>query len=191
MFTFPCILFAGGKSSRMGRDKALLPFGGFDTLAEYQYRRLEPLFASVYLSVKHAENLPFDAPVIEDGSDVFAPTAGFAAAFKMLETDRFFVLSVDAPLLGETEMARLIEADRPDLDAVIAETAAGTHPMCGIYHQSLQTEFEKMLQQNSHKLGKMLKEARTRHVFFDDETPFTNLNHPHEYETAVKMQRGG
>jgi len=34
------IIFAGGKSSRMGRDKALLPFGGYDTLTEYQYRRL-------------------------------------------------------------------------------------------------------------------------------------------------------
>ncbi|MDP1784432.1 MAG: NTP transferase domain-containing protein, partial [Sulfuricurvum sp.] len=40
LFDLPCILFAGGKSSRMGSDKSLLPFGGYPTLAQYQYERL-------------------------------------------------------------------------------------------------------------------------------------------------------
>jgi len=47
------IIFAGGKSSRMGRDKALLPFGGYDTLTEYQYRRLSKIFNRVYISTKN------------------------------------------------------------------------------------------------------------------------------------------
>lgn len=191
LFTLPCVLFAGGKSSRMGRDKSLLPFGGYDTLVEYQYRRLSELFTSVFVSVKHAEKLPFAAAVIEDpeGEEVYAPTAGFVAAFEALQSECIFVLSVDTPFVGKTEIAQLLEADRPELDAVIAESESGMHPMCGIYHRSLQDEFTSMLQSGSHRLGQLLKHSGTRFVRFDNEQAFTNINHPHEYEAAVKMFR--
>jgi molybdopterin-guanine dinucleotide biosynthesis protein A len=44
-----CVIFAGGKSSRMGEDKSLLPFGTFSSLAEYQYNRLSNIFDIVYI----------------------------------------------------------------------------------------------------------------------------------------------
>ena len=46
------VIFAGGKSSRMGEDKSLLPFGTYTTLAEYQHAKLSKLFYKVYLSAK-------------------------------------------------------------------------------------------------------------------------------------------
>ena len=187
-FSLPCIIFAGGKSSRMGRDKSLLPFGVHDTLAHYQYERLEKLFEKVYISAKSAEKIKFEAEVIEDGedADVFAPTSGFCAVFSALEAERIFVLSVDTPFVGEEEIQKLLENDSDGLDAVIAETIGGSHPMCGIYHRSLAPAFEKMLEEHNHRLGQLLKTSNTRFVMFEDETPFANLNHPHEYEEAVK-----
>ena len=65
-FPLPCVIFAGGKSSRMGRDKALLPFGGEPTLAAYQFTRLSPLFPATYLSAKTAEKFSDAMPVIVD-----------------------------------------------------------------------------------------------------------------------------
>jgi len=59
------IIFAGGKSSRMGRDKALLPFGEYSTLCEYQYQRLAKIFETVHISTKEAK-FDFDAPLIYD-----------------------------------------------------------------------------------------------------------------------------
>lgn len=41
LLDIPCVIFAGGKSSRMGEDKALLPFGNFKTLTQYQLTRLQ------------------------------------------------------------------------------------------------------------------------------------------------------
>ena len=188
MFDLPCVIFAGGKSSRMGQDKSLLPFGGYDTLTQFQYKRLKLLFTDVYISAKSADKFTFDAPVIEDpeGCDVFAPTAGFVSLFQTLESERVFVLSVDTPFVTETEIAALLDEDRNDLDAVIARTDSGSHPMCGIYHRSLQTAFETMLREENHRLGMLLKKSRTRFVAFEDEEPFTNLNHPHEYEKACR-----
>ncbi|MDD2838248.1 MAG: molybdenum cofactor guanylyltransferase MobA [Sulfuricurvum sp.] len=186
MFDIPCVVFAGGKSSRMGEDKSLLPFGGFSTLAQFQYNRLCNLFTQVHVSTKSAEKFDFKAPFILDPQEVdYAPTAGFVSAFQSLNTDRIMVLSVDTPFVGEKEFARLLEADNGDLDAVIARTPEGSHPMCGIYHHSLLPELERMLRESDHRLGKLLGASHTRFVEFDDDTPFMNLNHPHEYTQAL------
>lgn len=186
MFDLPCILFAGGKSSRMGEDKALLPFGGFSSLAQFQYERLLPLFSNVYISAKTAEKFPFDAPILLDPENAeFAPTAGFVSAFEQLDSDRIMVLSVDTPFVGKKEFARLLAADESDLDAVIARTNEGSHPMCGIYHRTLVPELMRMLRENDHRLGKLLGASHTRFVAFEDDAPFMNLNHPHEYTLAL------
>lgn len=186
MFDIHCIIFAGGKSSRMGQDKSLLPFGGFSTLAQYQLERLRPLFAQVSISAKSAEKFPFDVPLIPDPQDAdFAPTAGFVSAFETIGDDRIMVLSVDTPFVDEEVFKALVDADEEGLDAVIARTASGSHPMMGIYHRSLLREFDRMLRERDHRLGKLLAASNTQYVEFADEALFANLNHPHEYEAAL------
>ena len=183
-YTFPCVIFAGGKSSRMGEDKSLLPFGGFDTLIEYQYTKLSHLFTTVYISTKE-DNYAFTCKCILDNSEVYAPTAGFVSLFKHLDTQRVFVLSVDTPFIGATEIQKLIDEDNDSNDATIACTSSSRHPMCGIYHRSLMTSFSSMLEKDNHKLGMLLKSVKTKWVEFEDEEAFMNLNHPHEYEEAL------
>lgn len=186
MFHLPCILFAGGKSSRMGEDKSLLPFGDCTTLTEFQYNRLQNLFAHVFISTKTADKFDFNANFILDPINAdFAPTAGFVSAFRALEDSRIMVLSVDTPFVDESVFQTLINADTPELDAIIASTASGTHPLCGIYHRSLLSDFERMLNENDHRLGKLLSASKTRYIDFENEELFTNLNHPHEYQEAL------
>lgn len=186
MFNLPCILFAGGKSSRMGQDKSLLPFGGYSSLAQFQYDRLSKLFTHVYISTKTADKFDFSADFIHDPKNAdFAPTAGFVGAFEQLRCDRIFVLGVDAPFINEETIEKLLEADTPDFDAVIARTPSGTHPMTGIYHLSLLEKFSRMLREGDHRLGKLLGTSNTHYVEFNNEELFMNLNHPHEYHEAI------
>ncbi|HEY9190437.1 MAG TPA: NTP transferase domain-containing protein, partial [Sulfurovum sp.] len=63
--SIPAVIIAGGKSSRMGEDKALLPFGPYRSLAEFQYHRLSSLFETVYISAKK-HKFDFSCRVIED-----------------------------------------------------------------------------------------------------------------------------
>lgn len=58
--------------------------------------------------------------------------------------------------------------------------------MCGIYHRSLAVNFQKMFEEDVHKLGMLLKKSETKWVMFENEATFANLNHPHEYEAALK-----
>jgi len=186
MFPLSCVLFAGGKSSRMGEDKSLLPFGGFPSLAEFQYRRLIPLFSRVAIYTKSADKFGFEAEFILDPVEVdYAPTAGFVSAFREIADDRIMVFSVDTPFVGSSIFQTLLNADNAELDAVIAKTSEGSHPLCGIYHRSLLGEFERMLREGDHRLGKLLASSKTCYVDFSDEEAFANLNHPHEYQEAL------
>ncbi len=189
MIDIPCVIFAGGKSSRMGEDKALLPFGAEHTLTQYQLSRLQKIFTAVYISCKNSDKFDFEANFIEDDDthNVYAPTAGFAAIYKTLQAERFFVISVDTPFVGEKEIIKLLSEDNTNFDATIAKTSFGSHPLCGIYHHSLAKKFSHMLQANNHKLGLLLKNSNTKFVHFDDEQAFTNINHPHEYKEALKF----
>ncbi len=189
MIKIPCVIFAGGKSSRMGEDKSLLPFGGFDTLTEFQLHKLNKIFTRVYISCKDKSKFNFEANFIEDAPSeaVYAPTTGFIAIFKELQADSFFVLSVDAPFVSQTEIQSIIEADTSNIDATIAKTEFGIQPMCGIYHRSLENNFLKMLKEGNHKLALLLKNSKTHFVYFDDEDPFLNLNNPKEYTIALNQ----
>ena len=187
MFALPCIIFAGGQSRRMGTDKALLPFGNSGSLAVYQFRRLAPLFEHIYLSVRDPRPFVHDFPVIvdQDSTDYAAPTAAFIAVFSTLRVERIFVLSVDTPFIDANVIATLIKSDRPNLDAVVARTAQGIHPLCGIYHRRLEKNFLDMHRTDKHRLGTLLQNAEVAYVDFEDESLFTNLNDRQSYEAAL------
>lgn len=189
MFDIPCVIFAGGKSSRMGEDKSLLPFGTFNTLTEFQHSRLSKIFKTVYISCKEKSKFNFKAEFIEDikTSSTYAPTAGFIAIFEYLTSESFFAISVDSPFIGEDEIKKIVASDRADADATVAKTPRGIEPMCGIYHRSTNEKFSYMLKEDSHKLGHLLKSSNTLYVEFEDEKPFLNLNHPHEYKEALTL----
>jgi len=185
-YQMPAVVFAGGKSSRMGEDKALLPFGGFSTLAQYQYERLKRYFEKVYLSAKE-DKFDFEAALIRDNYGVSSPLAGIVSVFETLDAEEVFILSVDAPFINKGVIDTLMEEKRERYDAVIAKTSNGMQPLCGIYRRSLLPLAKAALQEERHRLTHLLKEGKCRSVVFEDESPFANLNHPHEYEAARRQ----
>lgn len=189
MINIPCIIFAGGKSSRMGEDKSLLPFGSSPTMTQYQLHKLENIFTKVYISCKSKNKFHFEANFIEDipSDATYAPTAGFISTYKELTSNKFFVISVDTPFITEKVIKKIIEQDSEDNDATIAKTDIGIQPMCGIYHRSLEKEFITMLKENNHKLGFLLKSSNTKFVPFEDDKAFLNLNNPQDYKEALTL----
>ena len=189
MIEIPCILFAGGKSSRMGEDKALLPFGTFSTLTEFQYNRLQKIFKHVYISCKSKTKFNFNANFIEDidSTHTFAPTLGFISSFQYLKCDTFFALSVDTPFITYEIINTLVSKDKQEHDATVAILNNQIQAMCGIYHLSLEKKFLNMLHTNNHKLSFLLKNSNTLYVNFQDSNPFLNLNNKDEYLQALAL----
>lgn len=186
--TSVAVLFAGGKSSRMGRDKSLLPFGGYDTLCEYQFQRLQILFEKVYISTKE-QKFGFEAPLIFDRYPQSSPLVGIISVFETISEDACFILSVDAPFVNEAVITKLYEESQ-GYDAVIAQSPGGIQPLCGIYKRSITPYAKAFIAEENHKLSALLRAANSHFVMFEDEAPFENLNHFHEYEVALKGIQG-
>ena len=181
-----CVIFAGGKSSRMFEDKALMPFGEFKTLTQYLLSKMEDIFENVYISTKDKNKFDFNANFIEDVGDVFAPTAGFVSSFKYLNRD-FFTISVDSPFVSKNTIEKIISADEDGVDVVVAREDNKIHPMIALYKISLKEDFEKMLKDDNHKLGYLLKSVKTKYIDFENSNEFLNLNNQDDYRLALSL----
>lgn len=185
MYKMPAVIFAGGKSSRMGEDKSQLAFAGYNSLSEYQYRRLEELFEKVYLSAK-SDKFDFECAIVSDNYAIHSPLAALISLFENLDISEVFILSVDAPFVDKDVIERLMREERETNDTVIAESPNGVEPLCGIYKRSIVPEARRMLEEDQHRLTILLERVKTKKVKFESKAPFLNLNHPEEYQEALR-----
>ncbi len=180
------VILAGGRSSRMQQDKALLPFGGYDSLAKFQYRRLSQLFSKVYISSKN-NKFDFNADIIEDRYKSSSPLVALVSIFELLEEiEEIFLLSVDAPFVDKSVIDILYKNNSSVYDVVVAQSSNGLEPLCAIYHRSCLVEAKKALDANRHKLHSLFKNLNIKIVKIENESVFMNLNYPSEYEQAKK-----
>lgn len=180
-----CVIFAGGKSSRMGMDKSLLPFGEFSSLAEYQYNRLSKLFNIVYISAK-SNKFNFDVTIIEDCYIDSSPLVGLVSIFETIDIDEVFILSVDAPFVDCTIIRKLYTHALSSKDVTIALSPNGVEPLCGIYRRTILPKAKEFLDKNNHRLQALLKEVDTQKVVFFQKDAFVNLNYLDEYQKAIE-----
>jgi len=182
------VIFAGGKSSRMGSDKALLPFDGYSSLSQYQYEKLRKIFKTVYISAKH-DKFDFSPPLIEDKYKQSSPLVGLVSIFETIDENEVFILSVDAPMVEKEIIEHLYQTASSDqnADAIIANSPQGLEPLCGIYRRSITPLAKEFLELNNHKLVALLSKSKSLYHFFDSCEAFLNINHPSEYEQAKKL----
>ena len=192
-----CIIFAGGKSRRMGEDKALLPFGGKNSLAQFQFEKFKPYFTNIHISTKHKDKFDFKANFIEDIafyekddplSAVHSPAVAMYSVFKKYSFKKIFAISVDTPFFNIEHFKKLYENDNSSLDIIIPRTKEGIHPLCSIYKNSCEDELLKMIEQDVHKLRILTKILNTEYIDFEDEKPFINLNDKKTYLEALEMK---
>jgi molybdopterin-guanine dinucleotide biosynthesis protein A len=184
------VILAGGRSSRMGRDKSLLPFGGKNSLAEYQYRRLEKIFPRVSISAKR-NKFDFSPRLIPDLSDTCSPMIALEAILKSTDSRAVFLLGVDMPMISEEVIKTLLDQYEREIirksppSILAAETAHGIEPLCAVYPADLLPVVSSMISGNEHRLRSLLQRCRTKTIFFDSPDLFANLNRPEEYKKAL------
>ncbi len=189
-----CVIFAGGKSSRMGRDKALLPFGGFDTLTEFQYQKFKPYFDNIYISTKERDKFNFDADFIEDvpfydkdsGELIFSPAVAMYSVFEKIGADKIFAVSVDTPFFDIEHFNKLKSADNEAFDIIASRNRNDIQPLCSIYKKSCKDELLKMIEQDVHKIRILTKNLNTFYVDFNEDKAFLNMNNPQDYKEGLK-----
>lgn len=193
------IVLCGGKSSRMGTSKALLPFGP-ETMLQRVVRLLASVVSPIVVAAARNQELPaLPASVIvtRDDSDERGPLEGMRAGFRALpaSAEIAFVTSCDVPMLVPACVTRLIEL-LGDSEAAVIEQKRFPHPLSAVYRRTVLPHIESMLAQNNLRATALLDRVRTRRIRpaeVADVDPqllsLRNLNTREDYLSALALLR--
>jgi molybdenum cofactor guanylyltransferase len=183
-------ILAGGKSSRMGQDKAFLRLGGRTLLA--RALELAGAVAGSVCIVGGAKKFASFGPVVEDVYAGCGPLAGIHAALARTCTDLNLIMAVDLPLLQLCFLNFLIaQAIETTAVVVVPRGGGGLQPLCAVYHRSFAEVAERSLRAGKKKIDLLFTEVETRVIEpeelarngFSGEI-FRNLNTRRDWEEA-------
>lgn len=183
------LVLAGGRSSRMQRDKAVLTYGGRAQL-ERAMDLIRPYVVRAFVSVRPdqvAEPTRASYPQIVDSLENTGPIAGILAAQTRYPDVAWLVLACDLPFLGENTLDRLVQARMPHRDATAYRS---THdglpePLCAIYEPASHRGLSRHVTSGRQCPRKFLLNADTELIEQPDTRALDNINTPEEYGCAT------
>ena len=185
--SIPCIILSGGKSSRMGEDKAFLPFDSYDTLIEYQYKKLSQLFKKVYIATK-PKKFNFDAEFIYDGSEIYSPMVALNSIFEFFSSkQKVFIIPVDTPFLSFDTIESLVK-NSSNYDITIAKSKDKVYNLCGVFSCNLKLSVQNNLKNNIHKINYFINQHNYNIISFNTKNEFLNINTKDDYAMAKQIK---
>jgi molybdenum cofactor guanylyltransferase len=174
-------VLAGGGSTRMGRNKALLPFRGI-TLVEHVAGIVRQAAGSVTLIGDPVQLGRLGLPVVPDKLPGSGPASGIYTALTISSTDWNLIAGCDMPaitcdiLLGLLRRAALTTAD-----CVAAAGPDGQpEPLCAVYHRRCLAAFAGAIRDSRLKMKELLTEIGTENMPVDP-SAVANVNTPAEW----------
>jgi molybdopterin-guanine dinucleotide biosynthesis protein A len=183
-------ILAGGKSTRMGADKAFVTLDGRMLLA-----RALQLARSVTRDARivgdPAKFEPF-ASVVEDRFRDCGPLAGIHAALRASPTELNLTLAVDVPFVSPSLLQYLIKrAKNSAATATVPRTNGGWQPLCAVYRRQFADAAEKALRAGRYKIDALFATVETLAIEEEElirvgfsAKMFRNLNTREELEAA-------
>jgi molybdopterin-guanine dinucleotide biosynthesis protein A/molybdopterin converting factor small subunit len=184
------IVLTGGKSSRMGRAKALLPFDG-EPLIIHIVRRLQPLFGELIVVAAADQELPrLPARLVRDEVAYQGPVAGIYYGLAAARGAAAFVTSCDVPFLSLRLISYLI-SQISDHDVVVPYWQGRLQPLFAVYRREVAPLLKEQLERGELRPISLYAKVRTGEVseeeirrFDPDGLSFLNMNSPEEYQAA-------
>jgi len=182
------IVLAGGQSSRMGQNKALLDWHG-KPLIRHVIDNLKLVVESVIVVTKEPDNFCFfGVPCFKDLDSASSPAVGIMTGLCHSSTEFNFILGCDAPFINTVTVERLYK-EREDYDVVVPASDYGIEPLFGIYRIRCLPVFEECLQRGVLAVRQILKNLKIKVLPTDswaqeEKMSFLNMNTPAEYDSA-------
>ena len=189
------VVLVGGKSSRMGRPKALLPFNG-EPLIVHVVRALKKMFAETVVVAAPDQELPIlPAILARDEVAYQGPVSGIYHGLKTATKEVCFVTSCDAPFLNLQLISQLL-AQISDCDVVVPYWQQRFQPLHAVYRTSVLPLLKDQLERGELRPIFLYDKVRTRKIQgneirqLDPEGwSFLNMNSPAEYDAALQLWR--
>lgn len=192
-------ILAGGASSRMGEDKALLRLGG-ELFVGRAARALRAVAGRVRVVSSRHEAAALGLEVLPDLYEGRGALGGVHAALAACEAPWAAVLSCDLPFVTGGLLARLASFRAPSTDAVAPTQEDGRpQPLCALYARDPCFRMtEDLIRTGELRPRALLRQVRTRWVGFGELEDlggaglfFRNVNTPEEYRGALDEAKPG
>ena len=154
------IMLAGGQSSRLGFDKALLRVNGVP-LVQWLPEQLASLFSTVAVVVDRPQRFATPFPQVTDTMSNCGPLAGIAAGLQATAAPATFVCACDMPLLRPA-LLRLLCSLLARHDLVIPQRDGRLEPLCAVYASSCLPVIQRLLMNGQPRANGVAGEVRTR-----------------------------
>jgi molybdopterin-guanine dinucleotide biosynthesis protein A len=186
-------VLTGGRSSRMGTDKALLPYLS-RSLADHVARQVRVAAGNVSLIGHPKLYAHLGFPVYPDQCPSKGPLGGIHTALSRTAADWNLIVACDLPNVRSRELRRILQAADSARDSVKCVVPCsgpkGWQPLCAAYHARCLPAVERALRQDSLKMKDLL--AQMECVLLSDLDPelFVNVNTPWDWERIGARRNG-
>jgi molybdopterin-guanine dinucleotide biosynthesis protein A len=190
------IILCGGRSSRMGRPKAWLPFGP-EVLLQRVVRILSEVLSPMVVVAAPDQDVPpllTEVQTVRDEREGFGPLQGLAAGLQSLQgrAEAAYLSSCDVPFLQPAFVRRMIEL-RGDNAICVPHIGGYHHPLAAVYRLDVLDTVNRLLAENRLRPVFLFESLPTRIVeateLADVDPTFQslrNLNTPEDYEAALR-----
>lgn len=184
------LVLAGGRSSRMRRDKAALAYAGRSQL-EQAFALLSRHVVEAFVSVRgdqRDEPLRASLPQIIDQHADLGPLAGIIAAQRQQPRSAWLVLACDLPFLDDSVLATLVAGRDPSADATAYRSAHDglPEPLCAIWEPRTAAALLEHATAGRHCPRKILIRSQARLLDLPRPDALDNVNSSDEYWQAME-----
>jgi molybdopterin-guanine dinucleotide biosynthesis protein A len=191
------VILAGGKSRRMGRDKAFLPFG-YGLLIERVIEVVQQVTADVILITNTPEQYRhFGLPMFFDAIADAGSLGGIYTGLVSAKTPYSLCLACDMPFVKPTFLRFLCDMVA-DADVVIPRNVEDFQPLCAVYSRVCREPIRHKIEAGRLKITGFFDEIRVHIIegellarYDPHDIMFFNANTPEEYEQARRLLASG
>lgn len=186
------LILTGGKSTRMGRDKASLEIEGVSQLDRLS-ALVAPLTDEIFLSVAHGDESERSFPTIPDLEPSPGPLGGLQAAFHHDPQASWLVLACDLAFLTTEDLQQLVGRHDRTREATCFCNLLDDHPepLCAIYSPSAAPKLQAALEKNQRCARRFLASLDRIDLVPSDPRALLNLNRPEHVVELEELRRSG
>ncbi|BAQ64428.1 molybdenum cofactor guanylyltransferase [Geminocystis sp. NIES-3709] len=182
------VILAGGKSSRMGKDKALLDINGQPLLAKI-YHIAQKCTDRVYVVTpwieKYRSILPLQCNFISESSSFQGGLIAFSEALNYVKSDWILLLACDLPFLTVNELKKWINY-LPNVNektmAILPKNNKGWECLCGFYRGNCQNSLLNSIERKNRSFQRWLETEIVEELKVENKQTLFNCNNPEDYQ---------
>jgi molybdopterin-guanine dinucleotide biosynthesis protein A len=195
-FVMTSIILAGGRSSRLGQNKALQVIEG-KSLIQWVVDRLAILSTEIIIATARGKTIPCSSSVkIKTVADIYpgkGPLVGIYSGLIASSSSQAIVVGCDTPFLSVGLLEYMTQICST-FDAVIPRLKNELEPLCAVYSKNCLDLIQGLLKQDERQIRKLFSMVKVKYIEedeinrFDPEyLSFFNVNSQADLDRARKL----